>query len=258
MQRKTCARTRCSRWWWIGRISSSGPLSVRKARSTCFEVFVGAHDISGRQVVLAGAGAQDVDPVERCLGLDLFVFAGEGEGGVGDLDVEVFADFPVVGDRADRQADLRRARAGCRDRRARRSGRAPLSVAASSSSRLRARSRGDERVAADDQPLARVVHAGDLGEVLLVKERELQLAVVDELRDLRRFQRGDRTRRPVRPSSSMLAFVTIPRSADQHDRESEKRRRSFSICAGTVASSWRSPSKTSTATGRPALSHSSP
>jgi hypothetical protein len=34
------------------------------------------------------------------------VFAGEAEGGVGDLDVEVLSDLPVVGDRADGEADV--------------------------------------------------------------------------------------------------------------------------------------------------------
>ena len=40
---------------------------------------------------------------------------------------------------------------------------------------------GDERVAADDQPLSRVGGARDLGQVRLVEELELQVAVADEL-----------------------------------------------------------------------------
>jgi hypothetical protein len=47
---------------------------------------------------------------------------------------------------------------------------------------------GDERVATDDQPLARVVlRCGDLGRVLLVKQRQLQRPDGDELVDLRRL-----------------------------------------------------------------------
>ena len=46
---------------------------------------------------------------------------------------------------------------------------------------------GDERVAADDQALVRVVVGGDLGQVLLVEERELQVAVFHQLLHLRRL-----------------------------------------------------------------------
>jgi hypothetical protein len=46
-------------------------------------------------------------------------------------------------------------------------------VASSHSPRLRARSSA-KRVLADDEPLAGVVGVRDLGEVLLVEERELQ------------------------------------------------------------------------------------
>jgi hypothetical protein len=49
----------------------------------------------------------------------------------------------------------------------------------------------DERVTAHDQALARIVLAFDLGEVLLVKERELQRAVPGQLLDLRRLQCSD-------------------------------------------------------------------
>ena len=78
MQRKTCARTRSSRRWWIGRISSSGPLSVRKARSTCFELLVGADDVGGGELLVGDAGAQHVEAVERGLGRDLLLLAREG------------------------------------------------------------------------------------------------------------------------------------------------------------------------------------
>ena len=49
-----------------------------------------------------------------------------------------------------------------------------FSVAARRSSRLRARSAARSGVAAGDQPLAGVVRAGDLGQVLLVEQRQLQ------------------------------------------------------------------------------------
>ena len=51
---------------------------------------------------------------------------------------------------------------------------------------------GQDRVAAGDQPLAGEVRRGDLGEVLLVEQAELQRPVVGhELLDGRGAQRGD-------------------------------------------------------------------
>jgi hypothetical protein len=51
---------------------------------------------------------------------------------------------------------------------------------------------GEHRIAAADQPLAGEVFGGDLGQVLLVEEAELQRAVVGhELLDGRGAQRGD-------------------------------------------------------------------
>ena len=87
----------------------------------------------------ADAGAQHVDAVERGLGFDLFGLALVGEAGVGDLDVEVLLDLVALERRADREADLvgaakRAALDALGDLCS------PRSVAASSSSRLRARS----------------------------------------------------------------------------------------------------------------------
>ena len=74
----------------------------------------------------------------------------------------------------------------------------------------------------------------------LVEERELQRAVLDELLHLRRLQRGD-------PGGALAAqqlevgLVTMPRSETTITRESPKRLRSFSICAGSVLSSCSGP-----------------
>jgi hypothetical protein len=70
------------------------------------ELFVGAHDVGGWECVGAEVGAQDVDAVQRLLGRDLIVLAGEGEALVADLEVEVFFDLVVVGDLADRERYL--------------------------------------------------------------------------------------------------------------------------------------------------------
>ncbi len=50
---------------------------------------------------------------------------------------------------------------------------------------------GDLRVAADDQPLARIGVGGDLGQIRLVEQRQLQLAALDQRPHLRRPQRRD-------------------------------------------------------------------
>ena len=48
---------------------------------------------------------------------------------------------------------------------------------------------GEQRIAADDEPLARIVERGDLRQIALVEQRRLQLAGVDELADGRRAAR---------------------------------------------------------------------
>src|SRR6202007_1833457 len=66
-----------------------------------------------------------------------------------------------------------------------------FSVAANSSARLRARSSA-QRVLADHQTFTRIIGAGDLGHVAVIKQRGLQRpARGGELLDCRRPQRGD-------------------------------------------------------------------
>ena len=80
---------------------------------------------------------------------------------------------------------------------------------------------GQHRVAAGDQPLAWEVRAGDLGQVLLVEEAELERAVVGyQLLDGRGAQRGDPAvgigaggcRPPVWFNAAIRAEVIMPRS----------------------------------------------
>src|SRR3990172_5251966 len=70
-----------------------------------FRLLGGAAGVGRGKVTLGDAGAQDVDAVERCLGGDLLLLAGEGEAGVGDLELEVLADAPAVPDLADCEPD---------------------------------------------------------------------------------------------------------------------------------------------------------
>ena len=72
------------------------------------------------------------------------------------------------------------------------SGASSSSVAASRSSRLRAPVGGQHRVAAGDQPLAGEIIRGDLGEILLTGQGQLQRPVAgDQLADGRGAPRGD-------------------------------------------------------------------
>ena len=50
---------------------------------------------------------------------------------------------------------------------------------------------GEQRIAADDEPLARIVGRGDLGEIALVEQGKLQVAGLGRAADRRRAQRGD-------------------------------------------------------------------
>ena len=59
---------------------------------------------------------------------------------------------------------------------------------------------GQGRIAADDQPLARVIGRGDRGHVALVEQRELQSAALDQAADRRRSQGSD----PIEPARAQL------------------------------------------------------
>ena len=62
----------------------------------------------------------------------------------------------------------------------------------------------------------------------------------------------------VSESNVMFALVTIPRSATTITRDRPNRSFNFVTCAGSVLSSCSSPVNTSTATGRPSVSHNRP
>jgi hypothetical protein len=51
-------------------------------------------------------GADDVDPVEACFGVDLDLFALDGEAGIGDGDREVLGHLVLADDLAGFGADL--------------------------------------------------------------------------------------------------------------------------------------------------------
>ena len=105
MQRKTWARTRSERRWWIGLTLRSTDLRERKARSTG-EVLVGADGLGGVEALGLDVGADDVEAVELFFGGDLFAEPFEGEGVVGDVGLEVLGDLVAVDDLADADADV--------------------------------------------------------------------------------------------------------------------------------------------------------
>ena len=127
---------------------------------------------------------------------------------------------------------------------------------------------GQDRVAAGDQPLAGEVRRGDLGEVLLVEEAELEGAVVGhELADGRGAQRGDP---PVGVRSGLAlpvsrwfmawirALVIMPRSPTMTILASPNFSRTTLTISVNAPGSPVLPGNTRTATGRPAGSVSSP
>ncbi len=163
-----------------------GALEGAECALDLFEALVGAHDVAGWQRSRGNARAQDVEAVERGLGRDLGGLARVTEAGVRDLDLEVLLDAVALERRADREADLvgalkRAALDALLDLLEAALGRLQQVLA------LAGALGGDQGVAADDEALAGVVLGRlDLGQVLLVEERQLQRALSGEPFDLRR------------------------------------------------------------------------
>jgi hypothetical protein len=112
-------------------------------------------------------------------------------------------------------------------------------------------------IAADDQPLARIVGRRDRCHVTLVEQRHLQRPGLDQRPDGQRAQRRD----PVEPgaiSASRRTCVIMPRSPTSATRSSAKRFLTLSIWAASVRGSPVSPSNTSMATGQPSAAHNRP
>ena len=172
--------------------------------------FVGADRLLGRERLLRHVGADDIDAVEPGLGGDRVVGAAVGEARVGDDDLEVLAHLVLVEHGSHRKADLGPAaerRALAQDRLAD-AAQVPLGRGHEFVALALALGR-QERIAAHDQPLARIVGRGDLGQVAIVEQRELQRAGLDQLLDLRGAQGGD----PVEPGR--LQVLADARAGDR-------------------------------------------
>ena len=137
------------------------------------EVLVGGDHTGGVQGVVGHGGADDVDAVQGGLGLDLAGPAGDGQGGVGDRDLEVFGHLVFVDHRADPEPDLVRAGQPAGGDRGEDGGQEVFGGGEQFAA-FAGPFGGQERVAAGDQAFAGVVGVADLGEVLLVEQGRLQ------------------------------------------------------------------------------------
>jgi len=157
------------------------------------ETFVGAHCRGGIGVCGRQVGADHIDAVERGLGGDAEGVLGEAERVVGDADLEMLGHVAPAQHRTDRLADRR----GAAQRTARplHAGRDAREVVFGAGQQLRAFAGplfGEQRVLADHQAFARIVGAGDLGHVAVIKQRGLQRpALGRELLDRGSPQCGD-------------------------------------------------------------------
>src|SRR5664279_3845629 len=141
------------------------------------QVFVGVHDCGRFQGAGGQAGADDVDAVQAGFGVDLVLSAGDGEGGVGDGDVEVFGHLVFADDLADPDADRVGAgqapgRHGSGDGGEHGLGGGEQRVAFAGAFG------GQGRVVAGDQAFAGVVGMGDLGGVVGVEQDHLQRTLI--------------------------------------------------------------------------------
>ena len=138
-------------------------LDTAKALLCLFELLIGAHD-PGRGELLGVdlTGADHIDPVKLCLLGNLLLLALIGESVIGDVHLEVLFDLVVIPHRTDRQADL-----SLTLQRARLDPALDLTQlllgALKQLGALAGALAGDQRIAADDQPLAGIqLLAGDL------------------------------------------------------------------------------------------------
>ena len=94
-------------------------LDVPEVALDVFEVLVGGDGAGGVEVGGGDGGADDVDPVEPGLGVDLRLLPLDGEAVVGDGDVEVLGHLVLADDLADFRCRSRRRRPAARRRRGR-------------------------------------------------------------------------------------------------------------------------------------------
>ena len=132
-----------------------------------------------------------VEPVEHGFGVDLALLAGHGQAVIGDADGEVLAGLVRVNHLAGLDPDLAGALQAAGLHAGEEGGEQFLGGGQEFFAFAGAVG-GQGRVAAGDQPLAGEVGGGDLGQVLLIEQGQLERAIVGhQLADGRGAQRGD-------------------------------------------------------------------
>ena len=175
------------------------------------QALIRAHGGAGIEGLGRHGGAQDIEAVERRLGGDGGVIADKRKIVVADGDAEVLGDLAAAEHGTDRLADGGSARERLAS--AANAGLDALELPLGGGEQFASLARaflGQRRVAADDEALARIVRAFDLGQIALVEQRQLQRAAVGRERpDGRRPERGD----PVEPGR--LEFFLDAGAGDQ-------------------------------------------
>src|SRR3989304_6026529 len=160
----------------MGRTFRSTVLRLRKARSMpASRLWLRPAPARRRWAGGLDARAEDVDPIEGGLARDGRLVARGADARVGDLEREVLADLAPPEHLADLERDA--GLAAERPLRARGGGHDLGQLAFGRRQELPTLAGpllGQEGVLTDDEPLAGVVRMGDLGQVLLIKERQLQ------------------------------------------------------------------------------------
>ncbi len=169
------------------------PLEAAEGALDPAEALAGADRVFGPHLAGGHVGADHADAVERRLFGDALLVALAGEAVVGHGGLEVPADLAgaqgPVGAHGDALLAPQRAVVALR----RPDDLFELDLRGREQRLSLARALGrEQRVAADDRPLARTeLGRGDLGQVLLVEDRQLQVAAGSEPADRRSPQRGD-------------------------------------------------------------------
>jgi hypothetical protein len=211
------------------------------------------------EVAAGDAGAQHVDAVEGGFGGDGVLVAGVAEVVLADVGPEVLADLAAAQRPVGAQRDLVLAAqrlagppGGCGDR-------GQVGLGGGQQRFPLAGLLGfQERVVAGHQPLAGVVRMGDLGQVQLTGQGELERAVADQCLDLRARSAVIQSSCAGPTSSRSRAVVSMPRSPASTTWAIPNRFLILSTWAATVFGSPVLPLNTSIATGMPSLLVSSP
>src|SRR6516164_11197363 len=204
-------------------------------------------------------GAHHVEAVKRRLGRDGIGLAAERKGRLADVEFEVLGHLVAVDDGADLEANLVFAAQrlpGARD-----GGGDDGEIAFGRGQQVETLAvalGGEFAVAADDEPLARIIGRGDRRHVAPSNSDSCNSPASTSARMAGARSAVIQSRPAGAMSSSMRICVIMPRSPTSTTCLRAKRALILSICAARVAGSPVSPSNTSIATGQPSGAHIRP